>query len=135
MDDTKSVIIGTKAEISGKEYVEITDIDRRSGLYILGIQGSGKTTLLKSLILQDILNGHGVFFLDPHGDAIKDLLTHIPKERENDVFLIDPSDETHAFGINLFSCLDPASLRQRSLSYAQAEHIFTKLGDVLIQLA
>src|SRR5205814_10117822 len=87
----------------------------------------GKTTFLKNLIFQDITNGHGVFFLDPHGDAIDDLLTYIPKERQDDVYVLDPTDKTHAFGINLFSCLDPASLRARSDSYAQAEHIFSKL--------
>src|SRR5688572_14793009 len=107
--------------------IKIGDIERRSGLYVLGIQGSGKTTLLKNLIFQDIQNGHGVFFLDPHGDAIDDLLQRIPKEREQDVYLVDPTDDTHTFGINLFSCLDSESLRERSASYAQAEHIFTKL--------
>jgi hypothetical protein len=124
MTDDESVIIGRD---TAGVIRRITDIDRRSGLYILGIQGSGKTTLLKNLIYQDIQNGHGVFFLDPHGDAIDDLLTHIPEEREEDVIVIDPSDETHTFGMNLLACLDPDSLRERSRSYAQAEHIFTKL--------
>jgi len=121
----KSVILGRDEQT--KQYIEIPDLDRRSGLYVLGIQGSGKTTILKNLIYQDIQNGHGVFFLDPHGDAIPDLLAHIPQERKDDVFVLDPTDDTHAFGINLFSCFNPASLRERSTSYAQAEHIFTKL--------
>ena len=124
MVDDKSVILGT--DTAGVQR-SLTDIDRRSGLYILGIQGSGKTNLLKNLIFQDIKNGHGVFFLDPHGDAIEDLLQHIPEERKEDVILLDPADDTHTFGINVFSCLNPASLRERSVSYAQAEHIFTKL--------
>jgi hypothetical protein len=38
-----------------------------------------------NIIAQDIANGHGVFFLDPHGDAIEDLTKHIPKERKDDV--------------------------------------------------
>jgi hypothetical protein len=121
-----SVVIGTKAE-TPEEDVFITDVERRSGLYALGIQNAGKTTLLKNLIFQDILNGHGVFFLDPHGDAIDDLLTKIPQHRAKDVYILDPTDDTHAFGINLFFCLNPDSLRERSASYAQAEHIFTKL--------
>jgi type IV secretory pathway TraG/TraD family ATPase VirD4 len=119
------VILGK--DVATGQKIPINDIDRRSGLYVLGIQGSGKTTLLKNLIFQDIRNGHGVFFLDPHGDAIDDLLAHIPHHRKDDVFVLDPTDDTHTFGINLFSCLNPDSLRERSASYAQAEHIFTKL--------
>src|SRR5437763_2233239 len=120
MDDIKSVVIGRDAETPGKKDVRITDLDRRSGLYVLGIQNSGKTTLLKNLIFQDILNGHGVFFLDPHGDAIDDLLAKIPQHRAKDVYVLDPTDDTYAFGMNLFSCLNPDSLRERSASYAQA---------------
>ena len=41
------------------ELVSIGDIERRSGLYILGKSGMGKTSLLVNLILQDIKNGHG----------------------------------------------------------------------------
>src|SRR5262245_42940493 len=119
------VTLGTDTA-TGQDF-PITDIERRSGLYILGIQGRGKTTMLKSLILQDILNGHGVFFLDPHGDAIEDLLTHIPQQREKDVIVLDPSDETHAFGINLLECRDPNSLTERTDTYGQAIDIFTKL--------
>jgi hypothetical protein len=119
-----TVVLG-KDEIG--QDITIGDLDRRSGLYVLGIQGSGKTTLLKNLIFQDIRNGHGVFFLDPHGDAIDDLLAHIPDHRKEDVYVLDPTDDTYTFGINLFSCLNPESLRERSASYAQAEHIFTKL--------
>ena len=64
-----SVIIGKDAET--RQDIRIGDLERRSGLYLLGRPGSGKTTLIKNIIAQDIANGHGVFFLDPHGDAIE----------------------------------------------------------------
>src|SRR2546421_5917395 len=86
--------------------ITIGDIERRSGLYILGRPRTGKTTLLKRIIYQDMINNHGVFFLDPHGDAIDDLLTHIPLHRKQDVIVLDPTHETHAFGINLLKCED-----------------------------
>ena len=70
------VILGRDVE-TGKK-IPISDMERRSGLYILGRPGSGKTTLIKNIIAQDIDNGHGVFFLDPHGDAIEDLLRVFP---------------------------------------------------------
>ena len=84
-----AVIIGKDAETG--QVISLDDIERQSGLYILGIQGSGKTTLIKSIIEQDIENGHGVFFLDPHGDAIEDLQKRIPAKRQNDVIILDPA--------------------------------------------
>lgn len=63
-------------------------MERRAGLYILGGSGSGKTELIKRLILQDIDNGHGVFFLDPHGDAVDDLIQRVPDGRVNELFFL-----------------------------------------------
>jgi GTPase SAR1 family protein len=124
-DKRDYVILGTDSQTQKR--IPISDIDRCSGLYILGVQGSGKTNLLKSLILQDIANGHGVFFLDPHGDAIDDLLQHIPEDRKDDIIVVDPTDETYTFGINLLECRDPNSLTERNDTYGQAIDIFTKL--------
>jgi DNA helicase HerA-like ATPase len=86
------VTLGTDVETDQK--IKIGDIERRSGLYILGRPGSGKTTLIKKLIEQDMEHGHGVFFLDPHGTAIDDLLQRIPSKRQKDVILLDPTEET-----------------------------------------
>jgi ABC-type transporter Mla maintaining outer membrane lipid asymmetry ATPase subunit MlaF len=55
------------------QHTFIGDNERRAGLYILGGSGTGKTELIKKLILEDIEHGHGVFFLDPHGDAVDEL--------------------------------------------------------------
>ena len=119
------VTLGTDVE-TGKE-IQIGDIERRSGLYILGRQGSGKTTLIKNIIAQDIDNGRGVFFLDPHGDAIEDLLQRIPSKRQNDVFVIDPTDEPYTFGMNLLACSDISRLDEREKTFDRAIGVFTKL--------
>jgi hypothetical protein len=34
----------------------------------------GKSALMVNLVNDDILNHNGIFFLDPHGDAIDDLM-------------------------------------------------------------
>ena len=31
----------------------------------------GKTTLIENMVLQDIYNGHGVAYIDPHGDTVE----------------------------------------------------------------
>jgi len=103
------------------------DIERRSGLYILGRPRTGKTTLIKQIIYQDMKHNHGVFFLDPHGDAIDDLLKHIPIHRKQDVIVLDPTHETDAFGINLLKCEDKTSRSQRRDAYTKTYTVFKKL--------
>jgi Type IV secretion-system coupling protein DNA-binding domain len=119
------VILGSG---SGTDHIiRLDDMERRSGLYMLGRMGRGKTSLMKSLIEQDMANGHGVFFLDPHGDAVEELQTSIPSHRKDDVIVLDPSDEFYSFGINPLACPDPDSMSARSRTYAQAFAIFKKL--------
>lgn len=80
---------GTELE---EEEVTIGDIERRGGLLLRGNPRTGKTTLLVNLILQDIEHGHGLLFIDPHGDAMEDILKRLPC-REEDVIYFDPFDE------------------------------------------
>jgi hypothetical protein len=70
-------------------------------VYVIGKTGTGKSELLKSLILQDIRAGKGVCFMDPHGDAIEDILKLIPPERAEDVIYFNPSDTERPLGLNL----------------------------------
>jgi len=51
--------------------------DRRRHMYVIGKTGVGKSEFLKDMILQDIKNGEGVCFIDPH-DTIEKLLPLIP---------------------------------------------------------
>lgn len=43
--------------------------DRRRHAYILGQTGTGKSWLMVRMIIQDIYNGDGVCFIDPHGET------------------------------------------------------------------
>jgi hypothetical protein len=73
---------------------------RLNHCHILGATGSGKSTLLSQIALQDILLGHGVAVVDPHGDLIDLLIPHIPPERMKDVVLFDPTDPEYAIAFN-----------------------------------
>lgn len=81
--------------------VYMGDDDRRRHIYIIGATGTGKTELLKSMIMQDIRAGKGICFMDPHGDAVEDLLKLIPPERAEDVIYFRPSDTSRPMGLNL----------------------------------
>ncbi|PIY95112.1 MAG: hypothetical protein COY68_00005, partial [Candidatus Levybacteria bacterium CG_4_10_14_0_8_um_filter_35_23] len=74
--------------------------DRRRHMYAIGKTGVGKSEFLKDMILQDIKNGEGVCFIDPH-DTIEKLLPLIPPERAEDVILFDPSDLERPMGLNM----------------------------------
>ena len=81
--------------------VYISDIDRQRHMYIIGKTGTGKSKFLQSMILQDIRSGKGVCFMDPHGDAVEELLGMIPPERAEDVIYFRPSDTLRPMGLNL----------------------------------
>ncbi len=74
--------------------------DRRRHMYVIGKTGVGKSEFLKDMILQDIRNGEGVCFIDPH-DTIDKLLPLIPPERAEDVILFEPSDTERPMGLNM----------------------------------
>lgn len=77
------------------------DSDRQRHMYIIGRTGTGKSKYLLTLALQDVLNGKGLAFIDPHGDAAEELLQLIPPNRMQDVIYWDPADMDRPFGMNM----------------------------------
>ncbi len=75
--------------------------DRTKHVYIIGKTGMGKSTVLENMAVQDIRNGNGFAFIDPHGSAIDTLLEYIPKERLNDVIYFAPFDMSHPISFNV----------------------------------
>jgi len=82
--------------------------DRDRHVYIIGKSGVGKSKLLELLVRQDIAHNKGVCFIDPHGDVIETLLSFIPKERIDDVVIIDPSDSEHPVSFNPLANVEPS---------------------------
>jgi hypothetical protein len=93
-------IIGTTVNWGEDQPVELPPEDRRRHVYLIGQTGTGKTTLLRNLILQDIHEGRGVGFIDPHGDVAEELLDCIPPHRTDDVAYFNPADLEYPVGLN-----------------------------------
>lgn len=74
--------------------------DRTKHMYIIGKTGTGKSTFLENMIVQDIQNGHGVAFIDPHGGSADKLLDYIPEWRLDDVIYFNPSDFEYPIAFN-----------------------------------
>ena len=87
-------------------------VDRRRHLYIVGKSGVGKSKLLELFVRQDIGYGHGLCFIDPHGDVIDAILDFIPEDRMDDVVLIDPSDAKFPISFNPLANIDPSFKHQ-----------------------
>ncbi len=123
---TEGLLLGKSVFRETTRNVYMTDDDRRRHVYIIGKTGTGKTELLKSMILQDIHNGKGICFIDPHGDAAEDLLTKIPKERADDVIYFDPSDLTRPMGLNI---MEAYSEEQKGMVVSNFIGLLYKLYD------
>ncbi|HXK34905.1 MAG TPA: DUF87 domain-containing protein [Candidatus Paceibacterota bacterium] len=103
--------------------------DRMRHFYVLGQTGTGKTTILKNMVIQDIKNGDGVCFIDPHGSDVQDILGHIPKERIDDVIYFDPSYTARPMALNMLE-FDPKFPEHKSLVVNDLMAIFSKLFDL-----
>lgn len=85
-----------------KKEIRLSTNDRRRHTYFIGQTGTGKSVLLRNLAFQDMLDGRGFAFIDPHGDAIDEILSLVPKERVEDIVYFSPSDMDNPIGLNLF---------------------------------
>jgi CxxC-x17-CxxC domain-containing protein len=98
--------------------------DRRRHVYIIGKTGMGKTALLENMAIQDIQSGHGMAFIDPHGEASDNLLNFVPSERINDVIYFNPSDMDFPIGFNI---MESIGVDQRHLVNSGLMGVFKKI--------
>ena len=85
-DDDRRITYFANTHTRGKrEMFGIRAVDRGKHIYVIGKTGMGKSTMLENLAIQDIQNGEGIAFIDPHGSTAEKLLDFIPQERINDV--------------------------------------------------
>lgn len=124
------VLLGTNTYRGIETSVHLSPEDRLRHLYIIGQTGTGKTGLMKSMIIQDIKNGEGCCFIDPHGSDILDILAAVPPERYKDVIYLDPADISRPFGLNFLE-YDLSKPEQKTFIVNELLMIFRRLyGDV-----
>src|SRR5437588_6814699 len=96
-----ATLLGTN--IHTGQPVWVSDQERQSGMYILGVQGVGKSSELELLCYQDMCKGYSVIVFDPHGDLIEHVIAQMPQERLKDAYILDMEDVAYPFGVNLFT--------------------------------
>ena len=81
--------------------------DRTRHVYVIGKTGMGKSTLLENMAIQDIQNGNGMAFIDPHGKTADLLLEYVPETRINDVLYFAPFDMEYPISFNVMEDIGP----------------------------
>jgi hypothetical protein len=120
------LLLGENAYRGKKTGVYVRVPDRRRHFYIIGQTGTGKTNLMKDMIIQDIENGDGVCYIDPHGSDLEDILERIPKERLEDVVYFNPADISRPMALNMLE-YDEKYPEQKSFVVNELLGIFKKL--------
>lgn len=75
--------------------------DRERHMYVIGKTGMGKSSLLESMAIQDIRNGEGMAFLDPHGSSADRIMEYVPLHRIKDVVYFAPFDMENPVAFNV----------------------------------
>jgi len=81
--------------------VRIKPYDEAAHIWVVGKTRTGKTTCIKGQALQHIEKGDGVILIDLHGDLYQETLGLMPKERKEDLYLVDLSDTEYPVGFNM----------------------------------
>jgi hypothetical protein len=129
--DQQSILLGENNYRGQMTDVRFAKEDRVRHCYVIGQTGTGKTVFLKNMIIQDIKNGDGVCFIDPHGNDIQDILANIPPERLDDVIYFDPAYTARPMGLNLLE-YDERYPEQKIFVINELLAIFNKLFDMKV---
>lgn len=125
----QGIVLGYNDYRGKRTEIRMSREDRLRHFYVIGQTGTGKTTILKNMIAQDIANGDGCCFIDPHGNDIQTILSYIPEDRIDDVIYFDPGHTAHPMGLNMLE-YDPQYPEQKSFVVDEMLGIFNKLFDM-----
>ncbi len=120
------LLLGYNIFRGAKKPIRLSLEDRRRHMYAVGQTGVGKSVFLENLALQDMINGEGFAFIDPHGDTAERLLAMVPRERTEDVIYFCPADTDYPLGLNLF---EATTADQKDFLIQEAINMLYKLYD------
>lgn len=123
----EGVLLGHNDYRGVKADIRLAPTDRRRHLYCVGQTGVGKSVFLQEMAKQDVREGRGICFIDPHGDAVADILAAVPKERAEDVVYFNPADTERPFGLNMLEFSHP---EEKTFVINEMINIFDKLYDL-----
>lgn len=103
----EGILLGVNEFRGEQKQIRLSEDDRRRHMYVVGATGMGKSVFLGNLAYQDMMDGKGFAFIDPHGDVVEDILSKVPPERVDDVIYFNPGDLENPIGMNMFEYETP----------------------------
>lgn len=100
-DDRRVTYFAATHTRGKREIFGIRAEDRGKHMYVIGKTGMGKSTMMENMAIQDIQNGEGICFIDPHGASAERLLDFVPHDRVGDVLYFAPFDMEYPIGFNV----------------------------------
>lgn len=101
-EDPNKITFFAQTNSRGKETpFGIKRKDRARHMYVIGKTGMGKSTLLENMAIQDIRNGEGLAFIDPHGSTADRIMEYVPENRIKDVVYFAPFDMDYPVAFNV----------------------------------
>ncbi len=123
--DPEKITFFAKTDARGQQMpFGIKAKDRQRHMYVVGKTGMGKSTLLENMAAQDIKNGEGMAFIDPHGSAAQTLLEYVPEHRVNDVIYFAPFDMANPISFNV---MEDVGIDKRHLVVSGLMSTFKKI--------
>lgn len=129
---TDGILLGYNEHRGRMSPIHFAPIDRLRHFYTIGQTGVGKTQIFLKMIIQDIKNGDGCCYIDPHGTDLNTILAAIPPERFDDVIFFDPAYTARPMGLNMLE-FDERSPQQKSTVIGELMSLFDKLFDMKAQ--
>lgn len=77
---------------------------------VFGGNGVGKTTLMANMAKQDMDAGHGVIVIEAKGDLFYEVLDYVPRDRLDDVVIIDFMNNLNPVGLNILDQGNPRTV-------------------------
>jgi hypothetical protein len=127
----EGIVLGVNSYRGRDTEIHMAREDRMRHFYVIGQTGTGKTNIMLNMIAQDIRNGDGCCYIDPHGTDIQTILSRIPKERIDDVIYFDPAYTARPMGLNMLE-YDPKYPEQKTFVVNEMMGIFNKLFDMKV---
>ncbi len=106
MENSKTNFFGLTNFRNEKRKFGIKTDDRRRHFYCIGKTGMGKSNLMENMAIQDIQEGRGVAYVDPHGEGAEKLIDFVPAKRVNDVVYFNPADLDYPIAFNVMEKVD-----------------------------
>lgn len=129
---TEGILLGHNIHRGKVTPIHFQPKDRLRHYYTIGQTGTGKTVHFVKMIIQDIKNGDGCCFIDPHGSDINTILANIPPERYDDLIFFDPAYTARPMALNMLE-FDERFPQQKSLVIGELMSLFDKLFDMKAQ--